>query len=44
MILDALRDGNGSRKRQPNVLGISPRTLRHKLQKLREAGYRNPRE
>lgn len=38
MILDALRDGNGSRKGAAEILGISPRTLRYKLQKLREAG------
>ena len=38
MILDALRNGRGSRKQAAEILGISPRTLRHKLQKLREAG------
>jgi two-component system response regulator FlrC len=42
MILDALRDGNGSRKAAAERLGISPRTLRHKLQKLREAGIAIP--
>ncbi len=43
MILDALRHGNGSRKQAAEILGISPRTLRHKLQKLREAGISVPR-
>jgi two-component system, response regulator FlrC len=43
MILDALRDGNGSRTHAAEVLGISPRTLRYKLQKLREAGVSIPR-
>jgi two-component system response regulator FlrC len=42
MILDALRNGNGSRKQAAEILGISPRTLRHKLQKLREAGITVP--
>lgn len=42
MILDALRDGNGSRKHAAEVLGISPRTLRYKLQKLRESGVSIP--
>jgi two-component system response regulator FlrC len=42
MILDALRSGNGSRKQAAEMLGISPRTLRHKLQKLREAGISIP--
>ena len=43
MILDALRNGKGSRKQAAEILGISPRTLRHKLQKLREAGVSIPR-
>ncbi len=42
MILDALRNGKGSRKQAAEILGISPRTLRHKLQKLREAGISIP--
>jgi two-component system response regulator FlrC len=42
MILDALREGKGSRKQAAERLGISPRTLRHKLQKLREAGVAIP--
>lgn len=41
MIIDALRNG-GSRKEAASMLGISPRTLRHKLQKLREAGVAIP--
>ncbi|MCB1785283.1 MAG: sigma-54-dependent Fis family transcriptional regulator [Chromatiaceae bacterium] len=43
MILDALRSGHGSRKQAAEILGISPRTLRYKLQKLREAGVMIPR-
>ncbi len=43
MILDALRSGRGSRKQAAEILGISPRTLRYKLQKLREAGVSIPR-
>jgi two-component system response regulator FlrC len=43
IILDALRNGNGSRKEAAEILGISPRTLRYKLQKLREAGISIPR-
>lgn len=41
MIIDALRNG-GSRKEAADMLGISPRTLRYKLQKLREAGVSIP--
>ncbi len=41
LILDALRTG-GSRKAAADILGISPRTLRYKLQKLREAGVPVP--
>lgn len=37
LIVDALRSG-GSKKAAASILGISPRTLRYKLQKLREAG------
>ena len=42
MIADALRDSLGSRKLAAQRLGISPRTLRHKLQRLREAGLELP--
>lgn len=41
LIIDALRNG-GSRKEAASILGISPRTLRYKLQKLREAGVSLP--
>jgi two-component system response regulator FlrC len=42
MILDALRNGGGSRKNAAEILGISPRTLRYKIAKLREAGIAVP--
>jgi two-component system response regulator FlrC len=38
LILDALRLDNGNRQAAAKRLGISPRTLRYKLAKLREAG------
>jgi len=39
LILEALRCGNGSRREVAERLGISPRTLRYKLARLREAGF-----
>ncbi len=42
LILDALKAGNGSRKQAAERLGISPRTLRYKLARLREAGVAIP--
>lgn len=42
LILDALRDGQGSRREAAERLGISPRTLRYKLARLREAGIDVP--
>jgi len=42
MILDALRDGNGNRKNAAERLGISQRTLRYKIARLREAGVEIP--
>ena len=42
LIADALRDSGGSRKDAAERLGISPRTLRHKLQRMREAGLLSP--
>lgn len=42
LILDALRAGRGSRKAAAERLGISPRTLRYKLARLREAGVAIP--
>ncbi len=42
LILEALRTGNGSRKWAAEQLGISPRTLRYKLAKMREAGIPIP--
>jgi two-component system response regulator FlrC len=38
LILDALRSDHGNRQAMAKRLGISPRTLRYKLAKLREAG------
>lgn len=41
MIIDALRTV-GSKKEAASILGISPRTLRYKVQKMREAGVQLP--
>jgi two-component system response regulator FlrC len=38
IIVDTLREENGSRKNTAERLGISPRTLRYKLAKMREIG------
>ncbi len=38
VILETLRSNKGSRKQTAEKLGISPRTLRYKLAKLRESG------
>jgi two-component system response regulator FlrC len=38
LIIEALRSDNGNRQAVARRLGISPRTLRYKLQRLREAG------
>ncbi len=42
MILDVLRDERGSRKRTAERLGISPRTLRYKLARMRDSGIQLP--
>jgi len=42
MILNALRAGNGSRREAAETLGISARTLRYKIARLREAGFDVP--
>ena len=42
LILDALRAGLGSRREAAERLGISQRTLRYKLARLREAGIDVP--
>lgn len=42
LILDALRAGNGSRREAAESLGISARTLRYKLARLRDAGVDVP--
>lgn len=42
LILEALAAGNGSRKTAAERLGISPRTLRYKLARMREAGIALP--
>ena len=38
VILDTLREGNGSRKNAAEKLGISQRTLRYKIARMRDAG------
>jgi two-component system response regulator FlrC len=42
LILAALSAGNGSRKAAAERLGISPRTLRYKIARLRDAGITIP--
>jgi two-component system response regulator FlrC len=42
MILDALEEVNGSRKRVAEKLGISERTLRYKIARMRDAGVSIP--
>lgn len=42
LIVEALRDVNGSRKDAAARLGISPRTLRYKLARLKEMGVAVP--
>jgi len=42
LILQALQSGDGSRKAAAERLGISPRTLRYKLAKMRELGFPVP--
>ena len=42
LILGALEEGRGSRKFAAEKLGISPRTLRYKLARLRDAGVAVP--
>jgi two-component system response regulator FlrC len=42
LIMATLRVTGGSRKLTAERLGISPRTLRHKLQQLKAAGVRVP--
>jgi len=42
LILNALRAGNGNRREVAESLGISARTLRYKLARLREAGIELP--
>ncbi len=42
LILEALEAGAGSRKRAAERLGISPRTLRYKLARMRAAGIAIP--
>jgi len=42
LILEALRSDQGNRAAVAKRLGISPRTLRYKLQRLREAGVAVP--
>lgn len=39
MIVDALKNEHGRKKQAAEKLGISPRTLRYKLAKMRESGF-----
>ena len=42
VLLDAVRDGTSTRREIAERLGISPRTLRYKLARLRAAGVDVP--
>ncbi|MFT4583498.1 MAG: two-component system response regulator FlrC [Gammaproteobacteria bacterium] len=42
LIIDALAEGRGSRKMACEKLGISPRTLRYKIARMRDAGLAVP--
>jgi two-component system response regulator FlrC len=42
VILEALRAAHGSRREVAEKLGISPRTLRYKLARIRNAGIDVP--
>lgn len=42
LIASALEEGRGSRKFAAEKLGLSPRTLRYKIARLRDAGYEIP--
>lgn len=42
IILDTLKEQGGSRKKTAEHLGISPRTLRYKMARMRETGHEIP--
>ncbi len=42
LVIDALVAGDGSRKKAAEILGISPRSLRYKMARLRKAGIAIP--
>ena len=42
IIIEALKRSNGSRKYAAECLGVSPRTLRYKLARMREEDYLIP--
>ena len=42
LIIDALKNEKGKKKQAAERLGISPRTLRYKLAKMRDSGIQIP--
>ncbi len=42
LVIDALQQSRGSRQAAASILGVSPRTLRYKVAKLRDAGVEIP--
>jgi len=42
MIMDTLEQCRGNRKATAEALGISPRTLRYKISRMKQQGYQVP--